>query len=332
MKGIKGFAVPSWSGGCLISGTKQQAAKQPPLTGTSPTRHIPSRNIATTDHLQVRVSLVRPIPRLAPTRTVIDSQHSSWLHRAMEKLSISRSLTILTRSTETKESHDSQRREPSLPAEDDPFQGEQSLASSITMVNAWPTHSLLFIPPSSRPSTPPPDDISPSQIELIHGVGGHFPNMPFSRASTLSVNSGYEASVSSLGRRSRTPDRELEAESDEEDLDTPRALQEPWTGAPFRTPARTVTTRDCIVVQLTPDLTPRPRKRGTSPLTTPRPAKRSRPPPPQEPLTASLALQDALQPAAERSTAGFLGGRLQERADVETRPDDADTDGNHHTP
>ncbi|KAK0754247.1 hypothetical protein B0T18DRAFT_33511 [Schizothecium vesticola] len=258
----------------------------------------------------------------------------------MENSSIPRSLTILTRSSETKESHDSMRRESSIPVEDDSIQGEQSLASSVTRVNTWPTHSLLFIPPSSRPSTPPPDDISPSQIDLIHGVGDHFPNIPLSRASTLSVNSGYEASISSLGRRSRTSDRE--ADSDEEDLDTPRALQDPWTGSSFMTPARTITTRDCIVVQLppdvvqlTPDLTPRPLKRGTSPLSTPRPAKRSRLPPPQEPLSASLALQEVLRPPTERSATSFSRERLQGSADVEIRPvapDDADTDGNHQIP
>ncbi|KAK1827182.1 hypothetical protein QBC39DRAFT_180133 [Podospora conica] len=251
----------------------------------------------------------------------------------MENSPLPRSLTILTRSsdltrsTDTKESYDSLRRELSIPAEDSSVEGEQSMASSATWVNPRPTHGVLFMPPSSRPSTPPPDDESPSQIELIHGVGGCFPAM-LSRSSTLSlsVNSGYEASVSSLGRRSRTPERE--AANDDEDVDTPRAPQGPWTGPELRTPWR-----DAIAVQheLTPDHTPRPtRKRSTSPLSTPRPAKRSQHRPPQESLSASLALQDAVQPPTERLTACFLGDRLQEGVENKARPaapDNADADG-----
>lgn len=119
--------------------------------------------------------------------------------------------------------------------------------------------------PRSLASTPPPDEEPLNQGQLINGIGDLFPSLP-SRASSLTVGSDCASVIT-------------DADEGEDTLVTPKATRMPSTRSYSATPIRTISTRDCIVVQvnpLTPSPSPRCNKRGTSPPSTPKPTKRSR--------------------------------------------------------
>jgi len=189
--------------------------------------------------------------------------------KEMEDAVISRSLTILTRSSEGKGSHGNVVRRPS----------QLSVAEEITSGAPSPASTKRQ---ASQASTPPQDDESPSHGDIFSGIGCHFTNIPPPRASLLIVESESEsvASTATESRSSQTP----EVDEKEDFLITPKADKHAWIQGPLVTPTR-MSTRGCIVVQpspptqtnflATPTSPPRA-KRGASPPSAPRPTKRSR--------------------------------------------------------
>lgn len=272
----------------------------------------------------------------------------------MEQANIARSLTVLTRSGENSENIDNIVRQPSQPSiEGDTTSGTLSPASTRRR--------------TSQASTPPQEDDARSHSELISGLGCLFDNVPLPRAPILAI-SAFVASTATSSRRSQTP----EAEKDSSLLVTPKVSQQEWVQYPILTitpkaeqhafqpralatpaPTRTMSTRDCIVVQpialaqlnlFTPDPSPKVAKRPASPPCAPRQAKRSRKQA-QQVLGNFLLdddLEDSFEPqlrkivqarqrGAELTVASFSDASSQGPSDLETRSqahsEDGDNDG-----
>ncbi|KAK4444292.1 hypothetical protein QBC34DRAFT_186214 [Podospora aff. communis PSN243] len=222
----------------------------------------------------------------------------------MEDTTVARSLAILTRSTGGSGSNGNVARRPS----------NVSIDEDITSGAVSPSSSRRN---TSQSSTPPLDDESPSHGEMISGFGCLFDNIPLPRDSTLKMGSesGSATTTATSSHRSQTPELDenstvletpkvsQQAWTQQPILTiTPKAEQQAWNREPFATPTstRTMSTRDCIVVQplaqlnlVTPDPSPIGTKRAASPPSAPRPAKRPRSQ--GEDMTAGLGLGDILE-------------------------------------
>ncbi|KAK5658862.1 hypothetical protein OQA88_1676 [Cercophora sp. LCS_1] len=240
----------------------------------------------------------------------------------MEGFGITHSLTILTRSSQTKEpqsSHESSlERRPSLLSTEENMPTEATNPVPSTRRDSFFRRS----PMPSLPSTPPPDEEASSQIHLISGVGELFPLTLPSRESSLTLGSEC-ASNASLTTPTHHSDSEDGDADDEDLLETPKAEEKHRFPAAIETPLRPIPARDCIVVQmppLTPSPSPRRMKRGSSPPSTPRPHKRPRLVTPNAPAGSRSSFGQAKPHTTELGGASFLNQRWRWLNDAEMSP------------
>ena len=223
----------------------------------------------------------------------------------MDRSTLNKPLTILTRSNEAEET----RGHLSGQSRTDALLKDTTASALGGSPCSEETGSWIGCTPVSRSlaSTPPPDEESPSQNQLIHGMGGLFPSSLPSRASILTLGSDCASNASVV--------TDVDGS---EDLPTPKASRNTRSRVSHETPARTISTRNCIVVQtnpLTPSPSPRHQKRAASPSSTPQPTKRSRfgvgaacsEDGPWEPLRSQAAFHHARQRTAVLAVMNIFG-------------------------
>ncbi|KAK3393493.1 hypothetical protein B0H63DRAFT_18695 [Podospora didyma] len=197
---------------------------------------------------------------------------------AQEQAPFPRSLMILTHSSDPTGQETSLEANISISiesVESGPISRFPMTVSSLHQDNR-PRHAAMTM---FFTSTPPPDDHVTSQIELINGVGCHFPSNLPSRASSLTLGSDCPSGAPSTPRRGSTS-QESGCSDDDNDLTPTMGVRDTvFTSAGDGATPQRVPFRSGLfgLDPLTPSPSPRTKsKRVSSPPSTPRPIKRSR--------------------------------------------------------